>query len=89
MGWMPEEFAAGGQQFGQRGKRADEMITVLRKLWSGDWVEHHGEFYDFAPLRMRPAPTAPIPVYVGGFLEARAAPRSAERRLDRGPPQPR
>lgn len=67
MGWMPEEFAAGGQQFGQRGKRADEMITVLRKLWSGDWVEHHGEFYDFAPLRMRPAPTAPIPVYVGGF----------------------
>ena len=67
MGWMPEEFAAGGQEFARRGARADEMIEVMQKLWTGDWVEHHGEFYDFAPLKMRPAPSAPIPVYVGGF----------------------
>lgn len=67
MGWMPEEFAAGGQEFARRGARADEMIEVMKKLWTGDWVEHHGEFYDFAPLKMRPAPSAPIPVYVGGF----------------------
>jgi len=67
MGWMPEEFAVSGQAFGQRGKRADEMIEVMRKLWSGDWVEHHGEFYDFEPLRMCPAPEQPIPIYVGGF----------------------
>ncbi len=67
MGWMPEEFAAGGQEFSRRGARADEMIEVMQKLWTGDWVEHHGEFYDFAPLKMRPAPSAPIPVYVGGF----------------------
>lgn len=67
MGWMPEEFAAGGQEFARRGARADEMIEVMKKLWTGDWVEHHGEFYDFSPLKMRPAPSAPIPVYVGGF----------------------
>jgi len=67
MGWMPEEFAAGGQEFAARGKRADEMIAVMRKLWSGDWVEHHGEFYDFAPVKMRPAAGTHIPIYVGGF----------------------
>lgn len=69
MGWMPEEFAAAGQEFRARGRRADEMLEVLRKLWSGNWVEHHGEFYDFAPLKMCPAPEQPIPVYVGGFSE--------------------
>ena len=67
MGWMPEEFRIGEQAFEQRGRRADEMIEVMRKLWSGDWVEHHGEFYDFAPVKMRPSPTQPIPIYVGGF----------------------
>ena len=70
MGWMPEEFAAGGQDFAARGRRADEMIEVLRKLWLGeDWVEHHGEFYDLPPLKMRPRPAQPIPIYVGGFSQ--------------------
>lgn len=70
MGWMPEEFAVAEQVFAARGRRADEMLQVMRKLWTGDWVEHHGEFYDFEPLKMRPAPSRPIPIYVGGFSEA-------------------
>ena len=77
MGWMPEEFRIGEQPFEQRGKRADEMIEVMRKLWSGEWVEHHGEFYDFAPVKMRPVPATPIPIYVGGF--SKPALRSAAR----------
>lgn len=67
MGWMPEEFAAGGEDFKRRGKRADEMIEVMKKLWTGDMVEHQGEFYQFEPVRMLPTPKAYIPVYVGGF----------------------
>ena len=47
VGWMAEEFVLTGQRFTNRGKRTDEMIEVLRKLWSGGMVEHHGEFYDF------------------------------------------
>jgi alkanesulfonate monooxygenase SsuD/methylene tetrahydromethanopterin reductase-like flavin-dependent oxidoreductase (luciferase family) len=42
----------------------------MRKLWTGKPVEHHGEFYDFAPLRMLPAPQGPIPIYVGGTSQA-------------------
>lgn len=67
MGWMPEEFAAAEQPFERRGRRADEMIEVMKKLWTGDWVEHHGEFYDFDLLKVRPAPTEPVPIYIGGF----------------------
>ncbi len=69
VGWMKDEFELVGRDFHTRGRRADEMIEVMRKLWSGEMVEHHGRFYDFDRLRMLPAPTQPIPLYVGGVSE--------------------
>jgi probable F420-dependent oxidoreductase len=69
MGWMAEEFKLLEQPFARRGKRADEMLEVLAKLWAGGWVEHHGEFYDFDRLEMSPTPTERIPIYVGGLSE--------------------
>ena len=67
-GWMREEFLAMEQPFEGRGRRMDEMIAVIRSLWCGDgYVEHHGEFFDFGPLEMRPAPADPVPIWVGGF----------------------
>ena len=68
-GWMAEEFDLLGQQFARRGKRMDEMVEVIRALWAGGMVEHHGEFYDFDPVEMRPAPPAPVPIYVGGHSD--------------------
>jgi probable F420-dependent oxidoreductase len=70
VGWMREEFALLGQPFEQRGARTDEMIEVMRKLWRGGMVEHHGRFYDFEPLQMSPAPRRPIPILVGGISDA-------------------
>jgi probable F420-dependent oxidoreductase len=69
MGWMEEEFEAMGTPFAQRGKRADEMIDVMRKLWTGEVVEHHGDHFDVPPLEMLPAPTAPVPIAVGGVSD--------------------
>jgi probable F420-dependent oxidoreductase len=69
MGWMEEEFRLMEQPFARRGKRADEMLEVLRKLWAGGWVEHHGDFYDFDEVEVTPAP-GHVPVYVGGLSEA-------------------
>ncbi|QXC62803.1 TIGR03619 family F420-dependent LLM class oxidoreductase [Aquihabitans sp. G128] len=69
MGWCEEEFDLLGQAFRKRGARADEMLELLRALWSGEWVEHHGEFYDVPRLEMTPA--APdVPIYVGGLSKA-------------------
>jgi probable F420-dependent oxidoreductase len=69
MGWMEEEFEAMGTPFAQRGKRADEMIEVMRKLWTGEVVEHHGDHFDVPPLEMLPAPTAHVPIAVGGVSD--------------------
>ena len=68
VGWMREEFEAMGQPFEQRGRRTDEMIAVMRRLWEEPgYVEHHGEFYSFGPLEMRPQPPEPVPIWVGGL----------------------
>lgn len=70
IGWMKEEFDVQGQDFHNRGRRAEEMVAVLRKLWTGEMVSHHGEFYDFPALQMSPMPTEVPPVYMGGFAPA-------------------
>ncbi len=70
VGWSNVEFDLVEQPFRRRGARADEMLEVMRKLWSGEMVEHRGEFYSFDRLKMTPPfPTAPIPVWVGGISD--------------------
>jgi probable F420-dependent oxidoreductase len=70
VGWMKEEFELLGRNFHDRGRRTDEMIEVMRKLWAGGMVEHHGQFYHFDRLQMSPAPKQRVPIYVGGLSEA-------------------
>jgi probable F420-dependent oxidoreductase len=65
-GWMREEFDALGEDFQTRGRRLDEMVEILAKVWAGGMVEHHGRFYQFDRLQMAPVPTQRIPIYVGG-----------------------
>jgi probable F420-dependent oxidoreductase len=70
VGWSNVEFDLVGQAFRRRGARADEMLEVMRKLWSGEMVDHEGEFYRFERLKMTPPiPSARIPVWVGGISD--------------------
>jgi probable F420-dependent oxidoreductase len=69
IGWAPEEFEWCGQPYAKRGKRVDEMIEVIKLLLGGGMVEFHGEFYDFDKLQMSPAPSQPVPFYVGGHTD--------------------
>jgi probable F420-dependent oxidoreductase len=69
IGWMEEEFAVSGQHFATRGARLDEMLGVLRALWAGGWVEHHGEHFDFDALQMSPTPVGEVRVWCGGNTE--------------------
>ncbi len=70
LGWSPEEFEWCGVPFKDRGRRVDEMIDVLKLVLGGGMVEHHGDFFDFDRLQMSPAPTEPVPFYVGGHSPA-------------------
>ena len=72
LSWIPEEFAWTHTEMRTRGKRADEMIEILKLVCAGDgpqWVEYHGNHYDFDRLMMAPAPDQPVPIYVGGLSE--------------------
>lgn len=70
IGWAPEEFEWCGQPYAKRGKRVDEMIEVIKLVLAGGMVEFHGEFYDFDKLQMSPAPSKPVPFYIGGHTDA-------------------
>lgn len=70
LGWSPEESLWCGSPFADRGARGDEAIEVLRLILGGGMVEHHGKHFDFGRLQMSPAPTAQVPIYVGGHTDA-------------------
>jgi len=69
IGWAPEEFEWCGVPYARRGARVDEMIEVIKLVLGGGMVEFHGEFYDFDRLQMSPAPSEPVPFYVGGHTD--------------------
>ena len=68
VGWLEDEFVAAGQSFHDRGARTDEIIEILRRLWSDDVIEQHGEHFDFEPVMFEPKPVQQqgIPIEVGG-----------------------
>jgi len=69
-GWLREEFDALGVDFRTRGRRMNEMIEVMRKAWTGEMFEHAGDHFELGPLQMSPAPSAQVPIYVGGLSDA-------------------
>jgi probable F420-dependent oxidoreductase len=67
----PEDFAATGTDWPSRGARLDEMIEIIRGLTdpSGRFFAYHGKHYEVPSLQLRPVPTAPIPILIGGHAE--------------------
>jgi len=70
VGWSNIEYELMSQDFRTRGVRTDEMIGVLRKLWTGEMVSHRGRYYSFDALESNPAPPERIPIWVGGISDA-------------------
>jgi alkanesulfonate monooxygenase SsuD/methylene tetrahydromethanopterin reductase-like flavin-dependent oxidoreductase (luciferase family) len=48
----------------------DEMLEIIRRFWTQESVEFHGEFFDFAACGIAPAPARPVPIWVGGKSDA-------------------
>jgi alkanesulfonate monooxygenase SsuD/methylene tetrahydromethanopterin reductase-like flavin-dependent oxidoreductase (luciferase family) len=74
-GEFPNEFALAGMPVNERGPRLTEAIEVLRKLWSGEKVSHHGRFYSFPEVQQLPSPWQPggPPIWCGGRSDAALA----------------
>jgi alkanesulfonate monooxygenase SsuD/methylene tetrahydromethanopterin reductase-like flavin-dependent oxidoreductase (luciferase family) len=69
-GWMKDEFDVLGRVFEKRGAFMDEQIEIIRKLTSGKVVDHAGDHYAFPAMQMQPAPTQPVPIWMGGQNKA-------------------
>jgi probable F420-dependent oxidoreductase len=69
-GWIKEEFDLMGIEFKDRGRRLDEVLACMRQLHSGKVVSHKGEFFDYSDVILSPAPSSPVPVWVGGASKA-------------------
>ncbi len=67
IGWLREEFDAMGVPFERRGARFDDYVQAMRKVWSGETVEHHSEFLHWSGFKSYPLPAQnPLPVIIGG-----------------------
>jgi len=69
------EYKACGVEVRQRGGRMDEALAVLRRLWTESPVQHHGKYFDFPSLDLKPKPISPggPPIWFGGRAEAALA----------------
>ena len=75
----PREYEACGVSKEDRGRRTDEAMTVMRRLWHEDNVTHEGQFYSLHDVTVTPKPVQipSLPVWVGGRSKA------AQRRVGR------
>lgn len=70
-GEFAADFSAAGVPASRRGVRADAMIGLLRRFWSGEVVDHHDEFFDLDGVQVLPRPVQrEISIIAGGRSEA-------------------
>lgn len=66
-GWNEVEFQALGEDFHTRGRRIEEQVEVLRRLWTEPLVSIHGRWHQIDDAGVSPLPIQrPIPIWFGG-----------------------
>jgi probable F420-dependent oxidoreductase len=68
IGWLAEEYQAMGTPFERRGARFDDYLEAVKKVWSGDVVEHESEFLSWHGFKSHPTPAQKPhpPILIGG-----------------------
>jgi probable F420-dependent oxidoreductase len=71
IGWNHVEYEALGENFRNRGRRIEEQIDVMRRLWTEQLVDFDGRYDQIKQAGIAPLPVQrPIPVWMGGVVEA-------------------
>ncbi|MDQ3656170.1 MAG: LLM class F420-dependent oxidoreductase [Chloroflexota bacterium] len=70
IGWNDIEYQGLGETFGNRGKRLEEQMDVLRRLWTDEIVSYDGTWHTIDHAGLAPMPAQrPIPIWIGGSAE--------------------
>lgn len=72
VGWLAEEFRAMSVPFERRGVRGDDSLAAMKKVWSGEVVEHESEFLSWHGFKSYPLPVQRPhpPLIIGGNSQA-------------------
>jgi probable F420-dependent oxidoreductase len=71
IGWNKVEYDALGADFGNRGKRSEEQIALLRALFTKESVDFDGRWEHVHAAGINPLPVQrPIPIWIGGHSDA-------------------
>jgi probable F420-dependent oxidoreductase len=70
IGWSKDEYQVSNIPFQNKGKRADEYVQVLKKIWTDDIVEFKGQYYNIPASKIGPKTIQKphIPLYFGGYV---------------------
>src|SRR5438876_11187486 len=70
IGWNQVEYEALGMSFSSRGKRIEEQIALLRRLWTQEVVDFKGRWHRIDRAGINPLPVQrPIPMWMGADEE--------------------
>jgi probable F420-dependent oxidoreductase len=70
LGWNSVEYEALGMEFRSRGRRIEEQVVLLRRLWSEPLVSFEGRDHRVTAAGLAPLPVQrPIPIWMGAFSE--------------------
>jgi probable F420-dependent oxidoreductase len=70
VGWNEIEYVSLGENFHNRGRRVDEQIELLRRLWTQPLVDFHSTGHTIPDAGINPLPLQqPIPIWFGGQSE--------------------
>jgi probable F420-dependent oxidoreductase len=71
IGWNRIEYEALNEEFHTRGRRVEEQIELLRRLWTEPLVNFDGEWHSVPDAGLNPLPLQrPIPIWLGGDADA-------------------
>lgn len=79
-GWNEPECTVLGGDFAHRWTQTRESVAVMKALWTGEYVEHKGKYYDFPRVVCRPRPGREPhpPILLGSIGTPRVFKRVAE-----------
>jgi probable F420-dependent oxidoreductase len=68
-GWNPVEFEALGEDFSNRGRRVEEQVQLMRRLWAEEVIDYRGRWHRVDRAGLNPRPARQIPIWFGGGSE--------------------